>query len=85
MGNVWSSDDDDYPLILTGVRNITGGGASDSWFETQFTYTLGNTTTAVMVAIRRYNAYYPAKILFTQVLAVCSVFVNKSGQRTTKM
>ena len=68
MDEVWSSDDDDYPLTLTGVRNVTGGGLVDGWFETQFTYTLGNTTAVVMVAIRRYNTAYPSKILFTQVI-----------------
>ena len=67
LGETWSIGSTDNPLIPSNVRNVTGGSVVEQWYETQFTYRLGNTTTSVMAAVRLYDGIY-RRVLFTQVL-----------------
>ena len=68
-GKTWSTDSTESPLVLKSVTQLSGGDANEKWKETQFTYTLGNTKTSVIAAIRIYTAsiYTTTKVLFSQV------------------
>ena len=68
-GKTWSTDSTESPLVLKSVTELSGGDANEKWKETQFTYTLGNTKTSVIAAIRIYTAsiYTTTKVLFSQV------------------
>ena len=68
-GKTWSTNSTDYPLLLKSVTQLSGGDVYEQWKETQFTYTLGDTKTSVIAAIRIYtkSIYTTTKVLFSQV------------------
>ena len=76
-GQTWSTDSSDFPLVLTKVNIVSGGGATEQWKETQYTFSMGNTTDSVMAAIRLYTgSVYSSRVLFTQVRLGCNEGLN---------
>ena len=67
-GKTWSTDSVDRKLVLRNVTTISGGDVTEQWRETQFTYSLGDTKTSVVAAIRLFSGSVDSsRVLFTQV------------------
>ena len=70
FGRRWSTNDLDYPIVLRNVKTVTGVDIGEHWQERQLTYSLGDTNTTVIAAIRVYTSsiYTTTKVLFRQVV-----------------
>ena len=68
-GKTWAVDDPTNPLVLRNVTSVTGGDTYEKWEERQLTYSLGDSDSTVITAIRTYSysVYTTNKILFRQV------------------
>ena len=78
FGETWSTDSTDYPLVLVKVSSRYRNVDLEQWHETRFTYTLGNTSASVVVAIRLYEGdEFMSKVLFTQVINHTKVLNRK--------